>query len=87
MEFLHWVTLYNDIFTELFGEDKEAAMKVVNDDAAFDAWLTRYSNTRKNAHKNNPKGNKVTKAQYFARIRGALPKPRGKHDRKDRKPA
>jgi len=77
MEFLHWVMLYNDIFQEMFGEDKEEALNVIDNDEAFDAWLKRYSLKMKNLHKNtHTKGKKVDKDTYFSRTKGTLPQPK-----------
>jgi anti-sigma-K factor RskA len=40
--FFHWVMLYANVIGELFGEDREEAMAVIDDDTAFDRWMKRW---------------------------------------------
>lgn len=60
--------------TELYGEDRDEAMKHIEDDKGFDAWMRRYSAKQRGKHKH--KGTAVSKEQYFARTKGSLPQPK-----------
>ena len=73
---MHWVVTYNDVTTELLSEDREEALRYIDNDHEFDAWLKRYADKRKReGAKNKPKGKMVSKEEYMKRTRGALPNP------------
>jgi hypothetical protein len=36
------VTLYHGVMNNLLGEDRAKALKVIDDDEAFDRWLAEY---------------------------------------------
>ena len=75
---MNWVMLYNDVLTELYGEDREDAMRHIEDDNAFDAWLKRYSAKQRTGNKS--KGKSVSQEEYFARTKGSLPQPKPKNE-------
>lgn len=80
MFFLHWVTTYNDVTTELLSEDREEALRYIDNDQEFDAWLKRYAaqKKREGAKGKKPKGKVVSKEDYMKRIKGAIPNPSNK---------
>jgi len=52
--FFHWVTLYHGILTNLYGEDRDDALAVIDDDVAFDRWLANYNMKQAQASKTKP---------------------------------
>lgn len=42
LEFLQWVTLYHGVLTNLYGEDRDAAVQAMDNDAEFDRWMAAY---------------------------------------------
>lgn len=74
------MVVYNDVFTELFGDDKEEAMRYVHDDAQFDAWISRYSAKNKAKTNQRTKGKPISKDEYFKRTKGMLPNPGNNKD-------
>lgn len=75
---MNWVCLYSDVLTELYGEDRDDAMRYIEDDMAFDAWLKRYSIKNRTKNRTSGRGGhvSVSKEQYFNRMKGTLPQPR-----------
>lgn len=67
MTFMHWVTLYNNITTNLIGEDRDEAIAAMANDADFDRWLVRYE--RKNASKSRKSGGGFTMDAEEAAVR------------------
>lgn len=82
MEFLHWLCLYYDITTELFGEDKQEALKVIDDDARFDQWLKSYNDKNNKPTKKKTSGVAVDKETFLKRTQGILPDPGRKKNAK-----
>jgi hypothetical protein len=48
MELLYWITLYYGVLNNLFGEERQAAVAVIDDDAAFDRWLVEFERQKAN---------------------------------------
>lgn len=71
------MALYSDVLTEMYGEDKAEAMRYIEDDFQFDAWLKRYSAKMAKAHNSTGRAGKhaVTKKQFASRTAGMLPQP------------
>ena len=69
MEFLHWVTLYHGVINNLFGRDRQDAIKAMQDDADFDRWIVQYETKR--ASEDRGESNPSTPT-------GRSPGPRGK---------
>lgn len=70
MAFFHWVSLYANILANLFGEDREEAVVVMDNDAKFDKWLLDYqAKKQREASKANKGGNKrnVSQEEYLAK--------------------
>lgn len=65
--------------SEMFGEDRDEALSVIDNDPQFDAWLRRFNQKNKGSHKNSS-GNKVSKERFFSRMKGKLPQPGTKKD-------
>lgn len=68
------MTLYNNVFTELWGDDKEDAMRVVDDDEQFDRWLKRYNNKHKSKHSKGKAS--VSKEEFLNRTGKKFPTPK-----------
>lgn len=45
-ELLYWITLYYGVLNNLFGDERAEAVKVMDDDAAFDRWLLELERER-----------------------------------------
>jgi hypothetical protein len=60
---MQWIMLYSNVTGELIGEDREAALAVIDDDEAFDRWLRKYDQNQR--PKNKLKGNTSVDQQTF----------------------
>jgi hypothetical protein len=65
--FFQWLMLYSNIISELIGEDREEAMAVMDDDAAFDRWMKRYEQQQKMASRSKGKKTAVDQETYLKR--------------------
>ena len=73
---------YNDVMTEMIGEDRDEAMRYMDDDIQFDAWLSRYAAKQKSRN-TNKRGTPISKEEFFQRTQGKLPQP-GKRNAKNK---
>ena len=69
------MSVYSDVTSELYGEDKEEAMKVIDDDQQFDAWLKKFADKQKKGSHEKPKGKSVDKEAFMNRKAHRLPRP------------
>lgn len=68
MGFFHWVTLYHNLMTNLYGDDQEAMLAVINDDTKFDKWLRDFSDKRKREAGGKNSGKKsISNEEYLAK--------------------
>lgn len=67
--------------TELWGEDKHNAMRVIDDDAQFDLWLKKYNEKSSTTSTKSKKG-KIDKEEFLNRTQGMLPMPGKKREDK-----
>lgn len=68
--------MYHDVLTEMVGEDKDEALRYINDDFQFDSWLKRYAAKMKNRARKTGQGtHHVTHDTYMKRTKGMLPNP------------
>lgn len=68
MTFLQWVIKYYNVINNLYGKDRDEAIRAIDDDDAFDRWEKSYS--RKQAMEAAGKGDKapVTKEGFVKKL-------------------
>lgn len=74
LEFVQWVVMYYNVMTNLMPEDRAEAMRVIDNDAKFDAWTERFAS--KSAPKNSkikPGMVRVDEDTFFERVRKVVP--------------
>jgi hypothetical protein len=60
----------------LIGEDRHEALRVIDDDEAFDQWLIKFAKERNTpGPKKKPRGKSVSKEEFQKRTKGMLPNP------------
>lgn len=80
LEFTNWINTYSSIMKNVTGQDRVQALSSMPDDKRFDAWLTKFAETREKesqsmGRKSAGKGTAITQDEFLSRSKGQLPNP------------
>lgn len=75
--FVQWVTTYHDVLTNLMPEDRAEALRYLDDDNQFDAWLSRFGSKQNgsSAKAAKPGQRKVSKGDFLKTMDSFMPPP------------